>query len=180
MRFEVTLPPRTPSIRHPSFGSRSSSWAEDSSTILPLRDQSRRRVGRDAAALSGTLPMEQRRPNKHLPAPLSLPTPRNHTWLQNQLHIFFFSIKSESPTEGMTWLLQLIFFPPFKSSGSISFGGSGTLQGGGAVSQRRAAFECLVLIGDRDQHGKSSLSPQYGRQSVRPGPAYQTACRPLS
>lgn len=111
MGREVTLPPGTPSIQRPSFGSRSSFCTEDLSTILPLRDQNPRQVGQDAAPLSRTLLMEQRRPNKYLPAPLSLPAPHDHTWLQNQLH---FLIKSESHTEGMTWLLQLIFFSPFQ------------------------------------------------------------------
>ena len=102
-----------------------------------------------------------------------------HPWLQNRLHFF---IKSESPREGMTWLLQLIFFFLFQIRRFNFLWRRWYLVGGweGVSLKRRAAFECLVLIADRDQHGKSSLSPQYGRESVWPGLAYQTACQPLS
>lgn len=79
----------------------------------------------------------------------------------------------------MTWLLQLIFFP--LSNHKVQFPLEEVVSCRGKEGlKRRAAFECLVLIGDRDQHGKSSLSPQYGRESVWPGLAYQTACQPLS
>lgn len=119
MRSEVTLPPCPPSTQHLSFGSISSSCMQ-----TPLRwDNLWSAQPPSGVGLGALVPS----PPDGLGPPHSLPQKKTVQPLLS-LHptstpgfkttsIFF--IKSESHREGMTWLLQLIFFP--RSNRKVQF-----------------------------------------------------------
>lgn len=94
--------------------------------------------------------------------PVCLPAPHIHTWLQKKKPVWSFPLNLGVDREGMTWLLQLIFFS--LSNHEVLFPWEGVASCRVLWPwKRRAKFECSPSIADR------ASMENYPYQSVRRG-----------